>query len=196
MGRFDSGLLLALRDASGAPIGPHWLQRLMTDVTALGGGPVLTLATIMAAGYLIAARRAAAAVFLILTVSGGAILADLLKSQFLRPRPDLVPHLAPVSSASFPSAHAMNSAVVYLTLAAVLARTHIERRLRRYIVGAAILLVLLIGCSRIWLGVHWPSDVLAGWLVGGAWALLCFRVDRDLQRRGAIEPPGQDEAAD
>lgn len=187
---FDARLLLALRDASGGPIGPYWLQRLMTDITALGGGPVLTVVTIVAAGYLIAARKSATAVFLVLAVSSGAILADLIKSEILRPRPDIVPHLAPVTSASFPSAHAMNSAIVYLTLAAILARTHVERPLRAYIMAVAIALVALIGASRIYLGVHWPTDVIAGWLAGTAWAWLCARADRALQRRGRkVEPP-------
>ncbi|HTU09949.1 MAG TPA: phosphatase PAP2 family protein [Allosphingosinicella sp.] len=187
---FDRWLLLALRsDADPAvPIGPHWLRLTLLDFTALGGTPFLTLITVAGAGYLLFARKRATAVFLVLAISGGAIASTLLKAIFDRARPDLVHHLVEVTNASFPSGHAMNSAIVYLTLGALLARTEESRAIRIYLIALAITLSLIIGFSRIYLGVHWPSDVAAGWCVGGVWAICCSLLARFLQQRRAIEP--------
>jgi undecaprenyl-diphosphatase len=84
----------------------------------------------------------------------------------------------------------MASAVIYLTLGALLARFAVRRRVRVYVVGVSLLLTLLIGITRVFLGVHYPSDVLAGWSAGLGWALLCWLVARYLQYRGAVEAPG------
>jgi undecaprenyl-diphosphatase len=111
------------------------------------------------------------------------LLSSLLKGSFLRARPDVVPHLVQVQTASFPSGHAMNSAVAYLTLGALLAGAEKSRGVRIYLMSVAIVLTLLIGVSRVYLGVHWPSDVVAGWCVGGAWAMLCSYAARALQKR-------------
>jgi undecaprenyl-diphosphatase len=186
----DRWLLRALRSASdpSIPAGPAWLREAMVDVTALGGVAVLALLTIAAAGYLVAARKPATAAFLIAAIVGGALVSTLLKLVFDRPRPDLVGHLVEVYTASFPSGHATNSAVAYLTLGALLARAEDDRRVRVYLIAVAMALTLVIGFSRVYLGVHWPSDVLAGWCVGSAWAILCSLVARTLQRRRAIEP--------
>jgi undecaprenyl-diphosphatase len=110
-----------------------------------------------------------------------------LKSGFERPRPDLVPHGTRVFTASFPSAHAASSAITYLTLGALLARVQSLQRAKVYVMACAVLLTLLVGISRIYLGVHWPSDVLAGWSVGAAWAILCWIAARRLQRSGRVE---------
>jgi undecaprenyl-diphosphatase len=187
---FDRMLLQALRSPGNPaiPIGPEWLRIAMVDITALGGVTVLTLLTIVAAGYLVAARRTATAAFLVAAISGGALTSTLLKLAFARARPDVVEHIVAVHSASFPSGHALNSAVTYLTLGALLARTEEKRSVRLYLIGIAIFLTLIIGSSRVYLGVHWPSDVIAGWCVGAAWAVLCSLVARTLQRRRAIEP--------
>ena len=187
---FDRMLLQALRTPGEphVPIGPEWLRIAMVDITALGGVSVLTLLTVVATGYLIAARRTATAAFLVGAISGGALTSTLLKLTFARARPDVVEHIVAVHSASFPSGHALNSAVTYLTLGALLARAEEKRSVRRYLIGVAIFLTLIIGSSRVYLGVHWPSDVIAGWCVGAAWALLCSLVARALQRRRAIEP--------
>jgi undecaprenyl-diphosphatase len=120
------------------------------------------------------------------------MLSMAVKMGFDRPRPELVPHGSYVYTASFPSGHSMMSAVVYLTLAAMLARVQPQWRLRIYILGVAVLVTLLVGFSRVYLGVHWPSDVLAGWAVGAAWALTCWLATLLLQRRGGIEPEQDD----
>lgn len=189
---FDRWLLVNLRTPGdpSVPIGPGWLHEAMVDFTALGGGAVLTLITLLAAGYLLARRRAATALFLTVAIAAGGILNTLLKHGFVRERPDVVPHLVEVSSASFPSGHAMNSAMVYLTLAALLARAERSWHVRVFLMAGAILVTLLVGFSRAYLGVHWPSDVMAGWSVGAAWACLASLVALQFQRARAIEGPG------
>jgi undecaprenyl-diphosphatase len=188
---FDPWLLAGLRSASdpSLPIGPAWLRSLMIDLTALGGVSVLTIITAIAVGYLLAVRKYATAGFLVAAIVGGAVVSTLLKAIYARPRPELVTHLVEVHSASFPSGHAMNSAITYLTIGVLLARAEQDRRVRIYLLSVAIGLTLAIGVSRVYLGVHWPSDVIAGWCVGGAWAVLCSVVARRLQRRHRIEPP-------
>jgi undecaprenyl-diphosphatase len=189
----DRWLIQALRspDDPSVPVGPLWLRLTLRDITALGGSPVLTLLTLISAGYLIAARKAATAAFLVAAISTGAIASTLLKLLFARARPDLVAHLVDTYSTSFPSGHAMNSAVTFLTLGALLARAEDNRSVRIYLMAVAVSLTLIIGFSRVYLGVHWPSDVLAGWCVGATWAILCSWLARILQRRRTIEPQGE-----
>ena len=188
---FDRTIMRGLRSAADPdlPLGPVWLQRAMTDITALGGVTVLTLVTVLATGYLVARRKLGMAAFLAGSISLGATVNSVLKVIIARPRPDLVAHLVEVHSNSFPSAHAMNSAITYLTLGVLLARSEIGRAVRIYILSTAILLTLCIGVSRVYLGVHWPSDVIAGWCVGAAWAAICSVAARALQRRHRIEAP-------
>lgn len=182
---FDEGLLLALRtNDPGDPIGPRWFETSVMDITALGGFAVLALVTLFAAGYLLVLKRWGDALMLLAATLGGTLISEGLKVGFNRPRPDLVAHVVETTSMSFPSGHAMLSAVTYLTLGALIARTQERRRLRGYVLGAAILLTLLIGLSRIYLGVHWPTDVLAGWCLGAAWALICWVVATWLAGRG------------
>jgi undecaprenyl-diphosphatase len=171
----DEGLLYALRTSDPAdPIGPHWLEDNVVEITALGGFGVLALVIALATGFLLLQRKWLNAAMLLIATLGGTAISEGLKVGFSRPRPDLVAHTVDVTSMSFPSGHAMLSAVTYLTLGAMLARTQKERRSRAYILGAAVFLTLIIGASRIYLGVHWPTDVLAGWCLGAAWALLCW----------------------
>ncbi len=186
----DEAILLALRDPADVaqPFGPEWLHEVVRDFTALGGNAVLTLVTVAVTGYLLMLRRYGAAMLVIIAIGGGTLLAMALKLGFDRPRPDLVPHGTLVTSASFPSGHSMLSAVVYLTLGALLARVQPRRRLKAYLLLLAVLVTILVGISRIYLGVHWPTDVLAGWSVGAAWALSCWLIARWLQQRGQIEP--------
>ncbi|MBL8547702.1 MAG: phosphatase PAP2 family protein [Hyphomonadaceae bacterium] len=172
---FDESILLALRTSDSAdPIGPHWVEASIMDITALGGFAVLALVTLMAAGYLLARKRWIDALMLLVATIGGTLISEGLKVGFNRPRPDLVAHIVETTSMSFPSGHAMLSAVTYLTLGALIARTQQKRSLRGYVIGGAILVTMLIGLTRIYLGVHWPTDVLGGWCLGASWALLCW----------------------
>ena len=188
---FDRAVITALRRAPdyAVPIGPKWVNIAMVDLTALGGVTILTLVTALAALFLVIERRGRLALFLIFAAVTGSIGGTLLKAFFSRPRPDLVQHLVETNSMSFPSGHAMNSAIIYLTLGSLLARSMADRRTRAFIIGIAIMLTLTIGFSRVYLGVHWPSDVLAGWSIGGAWALLMSIIAGRLQQSAAIEPP-------
>lgn len=185
----DESLLLALRNPADLsdPIGPGWVEEMGRDFTALGGVGVLVLIMLGALGYLLLARRYRAALFAAIAVPGGILLSTVMKMGFDRPRPDLVPHEAMVYTASFPSGHSMMSAVTYLTLAALLIRVQPALRLKAYLLILAILLTLLVGMSRVYLGVHWPTDVLAGWTAGASWAALCWIVMRWMQRRGQVE---------
>jgi undecaprenyl-diphosphatase len=188
---FDTMLLLAFRDAADRanPLGPAWLEVIMRDFTALGGVAVLTTVTILVTGFLVLTRKRHAAWMVVLSVASGVMLSNLMKWGFARPRPDLVPHATAVYSQSFPSGHAMLSAVVYLTLGALLARTQSDVRVKIYLLSTACVLTLLVGISRIYLGVHWPTDVLAGWTGGAGWALVCWVVMLWLQGKGKIEAP-------
>ncbi len=188
---FDERLLLVLRRRSDPadPIGPIWLESAVRDITALGSFTIILLLTFAVVGYLLIDRKRAAAMFVLVATGGGIVLSEMLKALFARPRPELVAHLVDVHSLSFPSGHATLSAVTFLTLGALLTREQGSRRLKIYTVSVAILLTLLVGSSRVYLGVHWPSDVLAGWCLGASWAIACWLLARRLQERGKIEPP-------
>ncbi len=190
---FDQAILLALRNPldRSDPIGPEWLELVMKDLTSLGGFTVLTLLTLAAIGYLLMDGKRGAALLLAVSIGGGTLLSSLLKVGFDRPRPDLVAHLVDVRTLSFPSGHAMLSAITYLTMGVLLARVSPRRRLKAYVISVAILLTLMVGASRVYLGVHWPTDVLGGWCVGAAWAMLCWWIAVQLQRRGTVEQPGE-----
>jgi undecaprenyl-diphosphatase len=161
----------------------------MRDITALGSPVVLVLVVLASAVWLWVRRQHHAFALLLASTLGARLLNAFLKGMFARPRPDLELHLMPASSPSFPSGHAMDSAAIYLTIAALIAQQVQTRGQRLYLVGLAASLSCLIGVSRVYLGVHYPSDVLAGWCAGLAWALMCWTVARHLQRRGAVEPP-------
>ena len=186
---FDEQILLALRepDDPANPIGPVWLEETARDVTALGSTVVLWLATLAVAGFLALDRRYSAMGFVLGAVLSGWGLSFLLKMGFDRPRPELVPHLMRVYFSSFPSGHSMMSAVVYGTLGSLLSSLVTRRRLKFYFLAVAALLAVLVGVSRVYLGVHYPTDVLAGWSAGLAWSTLCWLVGRRLKREGAIE---------
>ncbi len=171
---FDEVILLALRTPGdiSQPIGPPWLQEMVRDFTALGSTGVLTIITLGVVGWLMFSGKRKTAGLVLVAVLCGVVLSSLLKSGFARPRPDLVPHSVAVFTSSFPSGHAMMSAVVYLTLGSLVARTKHSVTLKVYVLSLALFLTLLVGLSRIYLGVHWPSDVLAGWAAGACWALI------------------------
>jgi undecaprenyl-diphosphatase len=181
---FDRLVLQVLRSNGDVanPIGPAWLEEFARDVTALGSYAFLGILAASLIGYLLLINRRARAALIAAAVLGGVLISNGLKILFDRPRPDL-PTTVKVFSASFPSGHATLSAITFLTLGALLAQTHSDPRTKAYFAILAILLTVAVGISRVYLGVHYASDVLAGWCVGGAWALLCWTVARILQPR-------------
>lgn len=170
---FDRAIMLGLRTPGdlATPAGPAWLKQVMVDVTALGGETVLTIVVVLAIGFLLASRHYLTAALVFGGTVSGSIAVQLGKRLVGRERPALVDHLVEVSSASFPSGHAANSAIIYLTMALVIMQIVPRRAARWFLFGATIALVLTIGASRVYLGVHWPSDVLAGLSAGALWAL-------------------------
>lgn len=186
--RLDKALLLSMRRPGDlAPMGPPYVQEAARDITALGSVTVLGLLIAGVSVFLALDGRKNMALFVAGAVVSGLIASSILKSLFQRPRPDLVPVAVHVSTASFPSGHSMLSAITYLTLGALLARAHHRRILKAYFLVTAGLLTILVGVSRVYLGVHWPSDVLAGWTAGSVWALSCWLIAARLQRRHALE---------
>jgi len=194
----DEAILLSLRNPGDRsdPLGPGWVEELGRDATALGGVGVLTFITLASIVFLILSGKHRAAIFVAAAIASGIALSMLLKWGFDRPRPDLVPHGSIVYSTSFPSGHSMMSALVYLTLGALLARMQPKRRLKVYVILLSVLVTVAVGISRVYLGVHWPTDVLAGWAAGAAWAMLCWSVVLWLQRHRQVEStPDQLEAS-
>lgn len=177
---FDHDLLLMFRnpDQISDPVGPAWLEVVVRDITALGGLVTLALLTTAACGYLWLTYKHRLALFVASCVAGGALLNTLLKSFIERPRPDIVPHGTSAALSSFPSGHAMMSAIVFLTLGALLAYASDTTRVKVYILSWSVLLTVLVGTSRVYLGVHWPTDVIAGWIGGATWAMLCLLASR------------------
>ncbi len=185
----DETVLLALRERGDPadPLGPRWLESAVEDLTALGSLTVVTLLSLGVVGYLLLDGRPRTALFVFVAVAGAMLLVFVMKEAFDRPRPDLVPG-ATARTQSFPSGHAMGAAVVYPTLGAMLLGVVRRPRARVYLLGAAVGLAVLVGFSRVYLGVHYPTDVIAGWMVGFAWAAACFAVARFLQRHRRVEP--------
>ncbi|HXJ02358.1 MAG TPA: phosphatase PAP2 family protein [Micropepsaceae bacterium] len=188
---FDRPILLAMRMPGNPaiPVGPAWLPDAARDITSLGSVMVLGLILLSAVGYLLLNRRRAAAWWVIGAVAGGLLLNNLLKFAVGRSRPEIIEPAVKVFSSSFPSGHASLSAIAYLTLGVLLARTQTSLPIRIYIISLAVLVTILVGISRIYLGVHYPSDVLAGWCIGAAWAIACWAAAGWYQRRGGFEPP-------
>ena len=191
----DRRLILALRNAADPsdPLGPPWFEVLVRDFTAMGGFGMILLLTLASAGGLALQGRVRTALMAVAAIVAGVALSVTFKELFQRARPDLVDHGVHTSSSSFPSGHSMLSAVTYLTLGAVLASTQPTRILKIYVFAVAVILTLLVGFSRVYLGVHWPSDVLAGWAAGFAWAMVAWLITRRLQRERTIEPEPEQE---
>jgi undecaprenyl-diphosphatase len=185
---FDVRILTALRNRSdpSRPIGPRWMESMLLDLTALGSPTVLTLVVLAVTGFLILQTRYWTALFVTATVVGGAIVSSATKDLFNRARPTVVPHLREVFSASFPSGHALTSAVVYLTLGAMMMRVSERKLTKLYCFGVALLLTMLAGASRVFLGVHYPTDVIGGWVIGFAWASICWLVAQHFEVRSGI----------
>ena len=191
MEAMDSFILLLFRDPKdlSQTIGPAWLEETMVEITALGGYPVLVLLVSAVIGFLLVSGRRGPALFVFLSIVSGSLVSHGLKLIYDRPRPDLVEHLVTIHTASFPSGHATMSTVVYLTLASLIVRLVEDWRVRIYVMSVAIATAVLIGVSRVYLGVHWPTDVMAGWAIGAAWASLSWLVVSVLRRlRGKGNP--------
>jgi undecaprenyl-diphosphatase len=187
----DNHLLRALRrpDNPAIPIGPKWLPQAAKVVTAFGSGTNLAMVTGVLVGFLCLNRRFRATAFLLSSMGSGLLLCQSMKGFFARRRPTVVPHLADFDPASFPSGHSMGAALVYLTLGSIISRQVSGSRAKTYFLSVALVLAVIVGMSRVYLGVHYPSDVLAGWAAGSLWSGACAQVARWLQRRGGVEAP-------
>ena len=186
---FDTKILQALRSPAdpSRPLGPPWIENALLDLTAIGGTTVLTLVALAVVGFLLLQSRYRTALVVALTTMSGELVNYALKSAFNRPRPSIVPHLRAAFSTSFPSGHAMESAIVYLTLGAILMRAAESRFTKAYILGVAVLLTILVGISRVYLGVHYPTDVIGGWIIGFVWASICWLVAQRFEDTTRIE---------
>lgn len=181
----DRAILLAMR-VPGQPLepaGPAWLPAAVRDVTALGSTTVLTFIVVVAAIFLGLAGRLRTALLVVSASLLGSVAVETIRAVIARPRPQLTGQLMEVYSHSFPSGHAAISAIVYLTLATLLFPVLPDRRIRAFVVIVALILTVSVGISRVYLGVHWPSDVLAGWAFGGVWAMLWWRIELALLDR-------------
>ncbi|WP_194095702.1 phosphatase PAP2 family protein [Marivivens aquimaris] len=185
LGDMDEYIFMLLREQNDPsnPIGGPQIEVAMRDLTALGGVTVLTIITVAVFSWLLMSRNRASAFLLLASVIGGQVLSTIFKMGFSRPRPDLVPHAVEVATASFPSGHSLMSSVTYLTLAVMLASVTQMRRLKVFYFVLASVLILLVGLSRLYLGVHWPSDILAGWTLGAAWAMCVWLASKYIRYR-------------
>lgn len=187
--QFDNWILQALRSPTdpSVPLGPGWLLPTFQDISALGGVSVLLLFTLAISGFFLLTKKGKLLLFFLCSIGGGTLLMVALKLVFARPRPSVVPHLVHATMESFPSGHSMVSAIFFLTIGALLAQSTSKFILRVYYITVACLIALLIGVSRIYLGVHYPTDVLAGWCAGIAWAAASYVIAEWLQKTGAVE---------
>lgn len=187
----DQSVLVLFQDlkSSNSLFGAEWFSEMMRDITGLGGVGILTFITLVASFYLYLIRRYWRAVYVLCAVGLATLTSNSLKLWFARPRPDIVPHESYTYLPGFPSGHSFLSAVVYLILGAILAETQSRKRLKFYFIGLAVFIVFMIGLSRIYLGVHWPSDVLAGWMIGAAWATFFWAVAHYLSTRRVFTQP-------
>jgi undecaprenyl-diphosphatase len=185
---FDREVLLSMRRPGDlAPRGGQVMEEVARDITSLGSTDILGLITLVTVIFLALDGKKHMAYFACASVIGGTAVSNLLKDVFQRARPDIVPHLVYASNTSFPSGHSMMSAVTYLTLGALLARSHERKSLKVFFLLVAAILAFLVGVTRVYLGVHWPTDVLAGWTAGAVWALLCWMLARRLQSKRTLE---------
>lgn len=191
---FDQAVLHWVQPVPGDPRGPWWLHEAAADLTSLGGISVLTLFAAIAFTFLMIQRKRLSAALLVIGLTGGVTLSEGLKALFERARPPAAFQAVETLNASFPSGHALLSTVFYLTLGVMLTRAFRQKRLKAFVLGAAILIALLIGLTRVYLGAHWASDVMAGWSVGAAWAMALWLVAYAVQRRQAHHAGGLHDA--
>lgn len=181
----DESILMALREGNDAnnPLGPAWLEEMMRDFTALGGTGILTLIVIVVTFYYLIQGRYKEALVLVTAVVGAYLLSYFFKGLFDRPRPEFVPIGDYAYTASFPSGHALLSAATYLTMGTIIAQIMPRNRLKAFVLLIAFFVMTIVGFSRMYLGVHYPTDVLAGWAIGTVWAMICWLVVRFLRRK-------------
>jgi undecaprenyl-diphosphatase len=174
----DLQILRSLRDPVNPhkPIGPEWLFEGMRDITSLGGATVVFLITLISVGYFLLQKEYTLLILILVATIGGAILDLELKEYFARVRPSVIPRLVDVKSYGFPSGHSMMSTIVYFSLASLMIRIQGQRLYKIFVLSVAFSLTFIIGVSRVYLGVHYPTDVIAGWSLGLAWASLCWYV--------------------
>ena len=184
----DTKILVSLRKADdpSRPIGPAWVETALLDLTAIGGPTVLGLVVLSVVGFLALQGRYRTALVVLITAASGEVANVAMKNAFLRPRPTVVPYLRDVASTSFPSGHAMESAIIYLTLGAMLMRLAERRVTKLYCIGMAIFVTFLVGVSRVYLGVHYPTDVIGGWIFGFFWASLSWLVSRRFEAQTGV----------
>lgn len=191
-------LVLAYLRPSANPhdaIGPAWFERAVAELTTFGGTANLTLIAVVVVVFLLIQKRLASVLLVVFALGGGVAISETVKVLFGRDRPPLIYRAVETTNASFPSGHAMLSTVTYLTLGALLAQVMPKKRLKTFVLAVAVLLALIVGASRVYLGVHWLTDVLAGWSLGAAWAMICWLVAwwirRSLYRHPGVisEPP-------
>jgi undecaprenyl-diphosphatase len=185
---FDLTILKSLREPDNyhQPVGPKWVELAMRDITALGGGTVIIIITVSVVGFLLIQKKYTSMWLILGATISGSLVEYLLKLIVARERPEAIFHLVQVSSLSFPSGHSMISMVVYLTQGSLLARIQEKRSLKIYIISVALVLTILIGISRVYLGVHYPTDVLAGWSMGIVWAAFCWIIAWYIEERREI----------
>lgn len=186
----DEALLMALREGADTnnPIGPPWVESLMRDFTALGGAGILTFIVLSVAIFYVIQGKYREMLFLLVAVVGAYLISYALKDFFGRARPQFVASGTYYSFTSFPSGHALLAAATYLTLGSIVAELMTRNRLKAFVLLLALFLAVLVGFTRVYLGVHWPSDVLAGWVIGAVWAMICWLGVRFLRRREAVTP--------
>lgn len=198
---FDMAVLQTLHPDTANPadpIGPKWLDHAAADLTAIGSVSVLAVLALLVASFLVLQRKRLEAGIIAVAFAGALTISQLLKEFFNRERPPEIYRASEILNASFPSGHALLSTVVFLTLGAMLAQAAKGRALRIFVMSAAIVLALIVGVTRVYLGVHWTTDVLAGWSVGAAWATACWLAGRWLKQRGKgnsqAQPAGNEPA--
>lgn len=177
---FDHAILLGLRNTPDDPIGGEGIQAAVMHLSGLGSGAVTTMVCVITVTFLCLAGRWRYAGLVVACAVGTLVVMMILKGIYDRPRPTIVTAIDPPGDESFPSGHSMISSALYPTIAALIARALPTRRLRIFTVVVGVFMAGMIGISRLYLGVHYPTDVLAGWTIGCTWALVCGVVARKL----------------
>lgn len=183
----DSAVMALIHDEGGVRRGGAFVRTFWEDVTVLGSGPIVTIVVVFCLGYLILARHGRTAAAFGIGIALAAISSYTLKGFFERPRPMATEALVLLDVYSFPSGHSVIAGAVYPMLGALVAQVVDGRRLKAYCISCGVLVMVLVGASRVYLGVHYATDVLAGFCLGLSWALLSGLVMARLRRQGVIE---------